>query len=108
MQLTDMIGELADLADSGRICLEGNSVEDPVVSYDLLETDSLITPIVGIIEVETKEILSTSADGTSLLTFRHHFKLTYAYEEGEWTPLEMEVIYGRPAPDKDRVNDCFQ
>jgi hypothetical protein len=108
MQVSDMIDELAGIAADGLLCLESNFVDDLVVSYDVIETDSLITPILGIINVETKEILITSGDGTPQLTFRHHFKLTFAYEEGRWTPLDLEVIYGRPPPDKDIVSVCFQ
>jgi hypothetical protein len=106
-QLEEMVDELSRIADDGLACLESHLVADPNVTYDVVETDSLITPILGVIAVETRDTIATMPDGTPIATFLIKFELTFTYEEGNWQRKDLEVIQGRDVDDTDPVNVCF-
>jgi hypothetical protein len=108
MQIPDLIDELTGIADSGLECLEAHSVTDPNVSYDVLETDSLVNPIIGKIEVEISTAGVTSSDGTPILMLKNMYEHTFVIEGGKWKHLELKVIHGRPYSDTDPVSICFK
>jgi hypothetical protein len=63
------------------------SADCVVIKYDIKKTDSLVMPIVGIVNVkETPFTLSTKASAT-----KHDFQ--FAYQDGKWTLEKYEYYF---------------
>jgi len=102
-----MIEALEDTADTGLSCLLSHSVLDPKVTYDVIQTDSLIDPVLGVIEVETSEVGYRMPDGTPIVTIHSKYELTFTYQDGDWLLKDLEFVQGRRPGDDHPIVLCF-
>jgi hypothetical protein len=104
----EMVTAIGEIADAGLECLNEHQVAAPKVSYDVLKTDSLIDPIIGVIKVETEKTAATLPDGTPALTIHSKYELTYTYGDGGWQFKNLEFIQGQRPAETDPVYTCFR
>ena len=102
------VEELAAIADRALACLQDHSVVDPKVRYDVVKTDSLINPVLGLVEVEFRETIATLPGGTPVVTVNNKYQLSFTYQDGDWLPKDLEVVQGQTPEDTDPVNVCFR
>ena len=102
----DPVALFGSIAEDGLQCLEENNVPNPTVSYDVTQTQSLVSPLAGIIRVTDAKHAGTNPDGTEIMVQRV-FELNYLFQGGSWVPTEVKEIQGDLASETDPVNLCF-
>ena len=104
---SDMIEAIGAIADTGLACLVERSVLEPKVTYDVVKTDSLIDPVLGLIEVEVSETAFPLPNGTPMVTIRSKYELTFTYTDGDWLLKDLVVVRGRRLKEGDPLQVCF-
>lgn len=74
-------------------------VEPGPVKYDVRKTESLVNPVLGVLNVEYNEVVATESSEAAVralpasagLGSAYEWSVTYALEAGEWKPSKARV-----------------
>lgn len=93
-------------------------VEPGPVKYDVRKTDSLVNPVIAVLNVEYNEVVATESSEAAVralpasagLVSSYEWSVTYALEAGEWKPSKARVkssltrFNGSPPPTRAPVD----
>lgn len=107
-QISELSSELESIAGSMQSCLEESDLIDVGIDYDIVETESLIDPVRGLIEVNYQEAMVRAPDGSPLVAIPNYYQIWFNLGDRGWIYDEVSVVAGRPIDVSGRLEHCLQ